>query len=408
MTQTSAKPKNVRKNNFILLLNLYRQNPSLSVTKIAQIASLSRTTVNKINESLIEKKLIIPLGKGESTDVGGKKPNIYTLNSSYGYVLCFLIAIRRLEVKIYDMQMREIYKSKEEITFNAPFDSIIQRVKKHWDSFFNDPGIKTPLAVVGAFPGNVDSIEGRILHATHFQSWKSDISLTDNIRKILNTDVPVFVDNWINFNTYAKKHNGEAENNSNFLLINTGYHGVTAGIVINGKIYEGQHFLAGEVGHMIIKYDDDVICQCGGTGCLESLLNIHRLEQKAASMQNAYPDSELFKHSDSPSLTTIIEGYRNRDPLGVILIEEIAQWLAIALSNICLLIDPQLILIEGEYNSAGPEYFSLIQEKYTKVSMPRLANRTKLVMKSTMPEATLLGGAAFAIDKHLNILGDDL
>jgi len=44
MTQTSAKPKNVRKNNFILLLNLYRQNPSLSVTKIAQIASLSRTT----------------------------------------------------------------------------------------------------------------------------------------------------------------------------------------------------------------------------------------------------------------------------------------------------------------------------------------------------------------------------
>ncbi|MBI9101333.1 MAG: ROK family protein [Spirochaetales bacterium] len=408
MTHTSAKPKNIRKNNFILLLNLYRQNTSLSVTKISQIASLSRTTVNKINESLIEKKLIIPLGKGESTEFGGKKPNIYTLNSCYGYVLCFVVAMQKVEVKVYDMQMREVYKSEEKIVYNASFDKIIQRVKKHWDFFFNDPEGKTPLAVVGALPGNVDCAEGRMLHATHFRSWKPKMSLTDIIRERLNTEVPIFVDNWINFNTYAKKHNGQAENTSNFLLINTGYHGVSAGIVINGQIYEGQHFLAGEVGHMVIKYDDDVVCQCGGTGCLESLLNIHRLEQKAAGMQETYPDSMLFKYSDSPSLTTIIKGFQNKDPLGVILIEEIAKWLAIALSNICLLIDPQLIIIEGEYNSAGPEYFSLVQEEYTKVSMLRLANRTKLVMKQSIPEVTQSGGAAFAIDHHLNILGDDL
>src|SRR3972149_3502763 len=44
--------------------------------------------------------------------------------------------------------------------------------------------------------------------------------------------------------------------------------GVGGGIVIDGKIWRGANFTAGEVGHITIDHDGPK-CRCGSRGCLE-------------------------------------------------------------------------------------------------------------------------------------------
>lgn len=408
MTRRGSKPRNVRDNNTKLLLNLYRYTPLLSVTKIAQTTHLSRTTVNKINDSLLQKNIIIPQGKGDSTDEGGKKPQIYSLHADYGYVMCFHIKYEKIFLRLFNLRLETIYMEDETILRDAPLETVLPRLHLMFNNSLNEAGSRPLMAVVMAVHGNVDREKGTLFHSTYFPSWGLNIPLVDLFKDMTDINVPVYLDNWINFKTHAAKEMGVSKELSSFVLIDAGYHGVVAGIFHNDKPYDGEHNLAGEVGHMVIDPNDTEVCQCGGRGCLERLILTSRVEADAVRLRNEFPDSTIFKSSDKPDLDQIIEGFINRDPLSRHLLTKVAHWLAIGLSNINLLIDPQLIILEGEYAKAGPDFLNLIKEKFYKVSMVRNTNRAEIILNEAHSSATLLGAASFAIGKHLEEIANSL
>jgi predicted NBD/HSP70 family sugar kinase len=405
MTRRGSKPRNVRDNNIKVLLNLYRCTPLLSVSKIAQETHLSRTTVNKINDSLLQKNIIHPQGKGDSTGEGGKKPQIYSLNADYGCIVCFHIKYEKIYLRLFDMRLETIHREEETIPRNAPIEMVLPRLhhmlKNSMEAAINKPLI----AVVMAVHGTVDREKGTLFHSTYFPSWGLNIPLIDLFRDLTDIKIPVYLDNWINYKTHAAKEKGVTRNLSSFVLIDAGYHGVVAGIFHEDKPYIGEHNLAGEVGHMVIDPNDTRICQCGGRGCLESLIFTERIEAEALELRDSYPDSMIFQASDNPDIEKIIEGFLQKDPLSRHLLTKVAHWLAIGISNINLLIDPQLIILEGEYAKAGSDFLNLIREKYFKVSMVRNTRRAEIILNEAHSSATLLGAASFAIGKHLQEIG---
>ena len=54
----------------------------------------------------------------------------------------------------------------------------------------------------------------------------------------------------------------------NLLLVRVGG-GVGAGVVIGGELFVGDHFAAGEIGHVVVD-DEGSQCKCGRRGCLET------------------------------------------------------------------------------------------------------------------------------------------
>ena len=92
-----------------------------------------------------------------------------------------------------------------------------------------------------------------------------------NIKKMLENDIdyPVLVENDVNLAALGIKNFEVEKSSKNLLAIFVGT-GIGGGLVLNGKLFRGSNFVAGEIGHMLVK-KDGVVCGCGKRGCFETI-----------------------------------------------------------------------------------------------------------------------------------------
>ncbi len=134
---------------------------------------------------------------------------------------------------------------------------------------------------VGA-PGIVDFEKGAILRSPHYPEWLG-FSLRDELQK--KCGCKVVLDNDANMIASGEAWKGAGRGLKNFIMLTIGT-GIGGGIVIDGKIFRGDHGFAGEIGHQIIQFDG-VPCDCGGKGCFETIVSIGGLQDMIAGSKYA-------------------------------------------------------------------------------------------------------------------------
>ncbi len=72
---------------------------------------------------------------------------------------------------------------------------------------------------------------------------------------------------------------GHHDTSSAMIVVKVG-EGIGAGIVIGGRLYAGDDFGAGEIGHTRV-IDDGERCRCGSTGCLETVASLRAVLERA-------------------------------------------------------------------------------------------------------------------------------
>ena len=127
------------------------------------------------------------------------------------------------------------------------------------------------------------------------------------------------------------------------LIIGTGFGG---GIVMNGKAHSGQIGMAGEVGHIQLNYhalkllgwDKAPIykCGCGNTACLDSYISGRGFEM----LYNDLVGEKL-------NAKTIIECFYAKDPKTVEFVEKYIELMAISISPLITVLDPDMIVFGG-------------------------------------------------------------
>jgi predicted NBD/HSP70 family sugar kinase len=111
--------------------------------------------------------------------------------------------------------------------------------------------------------------------------------------------------------------------------------GVGGGIVINGKVWNGHHGIAGEWGHNFLD-DSGGVCYCGKTGCVETIISGPALQRFYAGLSG--------KNS---SLKEIVQQYAQHDDAAVQTIERLHYFFGKAVSVITNLLDPDVIVVGG-------------------------------------------------------------
>lgn len=81
-------------------------------------------------------------------------------------------------------------------------------------------------------------------------------------------DLPFCIDNDTRCMTYGEYLKGVCKGLKNIIFVNVSW-GIGIGIIFDGKLYLGKSGFSGEIGHMHI-YNNDIICHCGKTGCMET------------------------------------------------------------------------------------------------------------------------------------------
>ena len=198
-----SKPKTIRKNNLKTLLDIYRNNNEMTVADLINKVKLSRTTVMKLNEKLIQMNLINSIGKGTSTDEGGKRPELYSFNHNSGIFFCYYIKYNSIILRIYnialEMQLERSFPVQEDENISNVVSIITDSINNKEKLFSETRKI---LGVAVALHAIVDSDRGIVLISAHYPSWGNYIDFKKMISDRIDKDIPVEIESWIRFKAY--------------------------------------------------------------------------------------------------------------------------------------------------------------------------------------------------------------
>lgn len=185
-------------------------------------------------------------------------------------------------------------------------------------------------------------------------------------------DIPVLLKNDAKCAGLAEKTYGALKEYQDavFLCLGTG---IGASVFMNGKELKPIQNPGMEIGHMVID-KNGIKCNCGKTGCFETLCSIKRLKDKLIDEMN------LSKEVSSKELLEILKWRAKEENIKKIL-EEYIDNLSIGLSNIIDIFAPQAICLGG-----GFVYF---EEILYKPFLEKYYNERKSFYKDRIPDIKL-------------------
>ena len=225
-------------------------------------------------------------------------------------------------------------------------------------------------------PGIMDQRTGIIPFCTNL-GWH-DVPIIEEMKKY--TDVPVFVDNDASVAGLAESVKGVSAgcNSSVFVTLGTG---VGGGVIFNGKVFSGSHGVATEIGHMVT-VDGGELCTCGKRGCWERYASATALIREGRRLCAEKPDCALMKavEGDIMQITAkhIIDLAKAGDEDCAALFENYVHHLAVGLSNLINVYDPEVIVLGGGVSHSGEFLLNAVR-----------AQMPKYVFFKSMPCATI-------------------
>jgi len=281
-------------------------------------------------------------------------------------------ALLNLKYKIID---KKIFKTgnfiKQERLISAIVNSVKDIKNEHHLS-------KSDILGVGlGLPGPIDVERGLVHFFPNIPGWK-EVRLKNIL--IQRLGFPIFLDNDANLMCLAEKRLGAARPFKNAVCLTLGT-GVGGGIIIEGKLYRGKGFAAGEIGHIPIN-ENGPGCNCGGRACLEAYIGnnmILREAKKSLGREISLEELSLLAEKGNKKAKAIWS--------------RVAGRLGLALAGIVNLLNPDCIVIGGGVANAGKILFDKVEEVIAKRAMSIQAKHVKVIKSRLGCDAGLIGAA---------------
>ena len=242
---------------------------------------------------------------------------------------------------------------------------------------------KDILGVGMGLPGLVDGIRGIVRFLPNIPGWK-DVPLKEIMERRLR--IPTFLDNDVNLITLAEWKFGAGKGIRNMVCLTLGT-GVGSGLILDNRLYRGEGFAAGELGHVPLN-EKGPVCNCGGRACLERYVGNRYLQKEAA---------RIFKNKNL-SLEDIDRLASQGDQRAKRFWAEAARHIGCGLVGVVNLLNPRRIVIGGGISNAYRHLFPTIRETLKKRAMRTPAQMVEIVRAQLGPRAGVLG--AYVLVNH--------
>jgi glucokinase len=248
-----------------------------------------------------------------------------------------------------------------------------------------------PICVGISAKGFIDHQTGIVLGPDQgIKDW-----LNVPVARILNgeTGLPVFVGNDANLMTIAEHRFGVAKNFENviFVALRTGIGG---GIIINGKLYRGVNNAGGEIGQMIINYDNG-ISDKGIRGSFEHLASASALVRRYSELAGITQREKI----NVPGCKEIFELSYKKDRFAVKAVRENAELVGIGLANLITIFAPEIIVIGGGMAEAADSYIKMIKKSAFENSLENCRSEVRIERALLGSKAALIGAAFYSLSR---------
>jgi glucokinase len=383
-----GRPSLLRHTNALRVLKLLRESGSCSKADLVRASGLSAPTITNVVGDLLSADLIKALGEGESN--GGRPPDIIAFKAERGCVLAVKITADSLSFLLADLNgspldTHEIPLGGRKTTPDAICILIGEEVRRLLRKHRKKR--EQLLAVVVGVPAITNVDEGMVLSISTLENWRS-VPLRAKLSKIV--DCLVIVENDTNLAAQGERYCGAAQAEETFILIHIGPN-VGAGIVLGGQIYHGSQWSAGEIGYLRLPNTSRRRPTLHEFGELETVLT-------SAGILESWNEGKKNASGEMDALA-VLNLAQGGDARAEKIVQHRAGIVADIVVNLSLILNPGLILLEGEVGG-HPTLISAVQKQLqesefavTKIGAGKLGNTS-----------VLWGGIAIALEMIPSVL----
>lgn len=305
--------------------------------------------------------------------------------------------ILAVAVDFSDRPLRNAHKVIEES------DTVPQIIAKI-ESVINEllpPGHGRLLAIGVGVPGIVDSSRGVAVQYKYIANWQN-VPLGAHLAKRFG--VPVFLENNVRSMALAELWFGQGKGVRDFICVGV-RSGIGVGIVLNGQIYRGARFGAGELGRWRAAQDSegDVVWYSAAGDKLAGGLELQDIASARAILNALRAAIQQGKRTvlkeDAKRLTLqdVSLAAQQRDALTLKILTQTAKVLGSAIGHLILILNPSRVMLAGPLTLLGATFLEPL-----KVEIRRRLELSGLnipeIVNSNMGEFSgALGAAALAL-----------
>lgn len=383
------------------IISFLCKNGSYTIADLCKEVNISIPKITNLIGELINDELVEDLGKVEST--GGRKPNLYGMVSNSVFFLGVDIKQNHINIGLTDLQ-RNLIELKENIPFKLTNsqDALVDLISIIKNFIKNLSVKKEKILGLGV------NLSGRINHYTGYSYSFFNFNeepLTKSLEKELN--IKTFLENDSRAMAYGEFNAGLVKDEKNVLFLNLDY-GLGMGVMINSQLYYGKSGFAGEFGHIPI-FNNNIICQCGKKGCLETegsgwALTRNFIDKIKSGTSSILVEkgNKSFSH-DQIDMDNIIEAANNDDVLAIDLIADLGDKLGRGIALLINIFNPELVIIGGSLSKTGDYLLLPIKSAINKYSLSLVNNDTKIKVSALGEKSGVIGACLLARSRLLNL-----
>ena len=227
------------------------------------------------------------------------------------------------------------------------------------------------------------------------RSWPADLSY---LSAAVGERVPIKVLSLGNAAVLAEMWYGAGRGVRDLIALSAGLC-VSAGVVSNGTVLAGAHGVASSVAWLAlnpVERDD-----YRRLGCLEaeggSAGIIRRLVWRIKSGDQSRVLEDAGSNFADITIDDILAAARAGDDVSSSVIRDTVKYLAMAVSNIAVVVDPEVIVLGGLLQSARDLFFDPIRQECARRMPPGIQERVRIGLSQLGADAAAVGAARFAL-----------
>jgi glucokinase len=247
-------------------------------------------------------------------------------------------------------------------------------------------------AVGFGVPGIIDPIQGMVIHLTNVKGWVQ-IPLRSIVQSA--TGLVTNLENDAKAMAYAEWKHGAGAQVPNVVCVTLGT-AVGGALILNGKLYRGTNYVAGEIGQMSIDYQG-VDFVYGNRGALEAYVGHYKIAERAREIYAAAGKEMADAESDPRNLSKAAD---DGDPIADQVWKDIGLKIGVGLTNVIWLVNPGRIVLGGGVSQAGERLFRYIREAIRNRCEKTFWENLEIVPAALGNDAGIIGAATLALESE--------
>jgi len=300
----------------------------------------------------------------------------------------------KIEAALVDTEGRIVTSQRRATQAERGFDRVVDNIAVCVQKCL-DKATGPVLGMGIGVAGQIERDSGVIQFAPNLMGWY-DLPIKARLEAALA--MPVVVINDVRAATYGEWQYGAGQGTNDLVCCIVGT-GIGGGVVTGGRLLEGCHNIAGELGHMTLVAGGRQ-CHCRNQGCFEAYAGGWGIKARTQEAMRDEPGAgqrliELAGSLEAISAATVTAAYLEGDPLARRIVAETGHYLAAGLVGIINIFNPCLLILGGGVIDGLPEYVTLAEPEIRRHILG-VSDELRIVTTALGNKSAAIGAAALA------------